>query len=94
MTRTTRADLTNLTRAVQDEAQAAGILQSTDRLALITGSKTSGEPYRLRTSRNGVLVPFEPADGNGGDIGRTAREAENTLRIIWSTLIAARKARQ
>lgn len=91
MTRTTRADLTGLVQRVESEAKRAGILPKPDALALIEHTKP--EPYRLRQAHNGVLVPFEPADGNGGDIGRTAREAEHTLRIMWATLRTVNRKR-
>lgn len=83
MTRTTRADLTDLVERVQAEARQAGILAPDDHLALYVGSPRDGIPFRLTRAWS---HPFAPADGNGGDIGRTAREAEHTLRIMWATL--------
>lgn len=87
--RTTKAELSALTRAVQDESTRLGIITPRDRLTLHTGIASQGIPFRLRL--NGSRA-FEPADGNHGDIGRTAREAEHTLRIMWATMRAARKA--
>jgi hypothetical protein len=93
VTRTTKADLTALTIRVQLEARSIGILGPGESLILTPADKVTSRPYRLHTmAESGDSHPFTPADGNQGDIGRTAREAEHTLRIMWHTLRAARKA--
>lgn len=86
MTRTTKAELDALVRVVEQEAKTVGVLAESDSLEL-----HPGKPYRLTRARSHA---FTPADGNGGDVGRTPREVEHTLRIMFHTLKAARVARQ
>lgn len=90
MTRTTRADLTGVLHRVEDESRKAGILEPGEHLTLREGSAKAGRPYTLRRAPDHA---FPPADGNGGDIGRTAREAEHTLRIMWATLRTVNRKR-
>lgn len=89
-TRTTKADLARLVQLIDTDARALNLLAPTEALILLppTGAVTQ---YRLNIRTPGTYDRrFGPADGDGGSIGATPKQAARTLKVIYDTLRAVR----
>lgn len=89
-TRTTKADLARLVQLIEADARALDLIEQTDTLHLYppVGAVTQ---YRLNVRpARGYTRRFGPADGDGGSIGATPKEAARTLKVIYDTLRAVR----
>lgn len=94
--RTTKAELARLVELIHPEAVALKLIGPRDTLRLEQGERQYGIPYRLHVTGPDIRGwhRFTPADGDGGALGLTAKEAARTLKVIYDTLRAVRMAQR
>lgn len=93
--RVTNAQLRTLCALIAVEARKLGLMGERDTLTLDRSHPREGIPYRLSIRHdNGTRARFAPADGDGGALGLTARDAQRTLATILHTLRAVSQAQR